>query len=515
MGKRVIIYRRISTNENNQRHSLGHQKDVLEQFCKLNGYEIVLDVFEEHSAKTFERPKWQNTMEFLRKNRGLVDAILVLRWDRFARNVEFALTEIRKLSKLGVEILTVEQQLDLNNPDSKILLALYLSVGEVENDKNTIRTTEASRKARLKGYWTGTAPFGYKNHRNALDQSTLIPGENAGLVREVFEEMSRGIYQADSLRKKYLSLGHKLPCKQGFLDMLRNVAYIGKVAVQKYKDQPYEEAEGLHDAIVDESTFYKVQNILKKGKRKATAFQQEQDNYSLKGSLVCPEYNHHMVAYKTTKPNGKEYSYYECQKCKIRHSVDKLHTEFVKYLSGLRINKEVLNLYLEMVKEELDKQDSDRMLNIRKLKEKISDLDKLLENMKYKLATNEVTSQVYGEVKATIERDRLNALLQKEDIENQKPLFKHYLEYAIKLLPQMANFFNNTNGEVRKLMVSSIFPEKIVFENNTYRTANPNSLLSLLSLNINDLRGAKSKKVGNKSDQSTLAPPPRLERGTP
>jgi hypothetical protein len=39
---------------------------------------------------------------------------------------------------------TVEQPLDISNPDNKILLSLYLSIPEVENDKISLRTDEGS-----------------------------------------------------------------------------------------------------------------------------------------------------------------------------------------------------------------------------------------------------------------------------------------------------------------------------------------------------------------------------------
>jgi len=70
--------------------------------------------------------------------------ILCLRWDRFSRNQYDAMTTIKTLKKLGVSVKTVEQQLDLNNPDNKILLSMYLTLPEVE----TTRTQSVQLKAR-------------------------------------------------------------------------------------------------------------------------------------------------------------------------------------------------------------------------------------------------------------------------------------------------------------------------------------------------------------------------------
>lgn len=44
---------------------------------------------------------------------------------------------MRRLQDLGLILETVEQQLNLDTPDSKIMLSLYLTIPEVENDKKS------------------------------------------------------------------------------------------------------------------------------------------------------------------------------------------------------------------------------------------------------------------------------------------------------------------------------------------------------------------------------------------
>ncbi|HUX95785.1 MAG TPA: recombinase family protein [Bacteroidales bacterium] len=57
------------------------------------------------------------------------------RWDRFSRNLYYSMTVINELHKPGVTVNTVEQPLDISSSDNKILLSLYLTMPEVENDK--------------------------------------------------------------------------------------------------------------------------------------------------------------------------------------------------------------------------------------------------------------------------------------------------------------------------------------------------------------------------------------------
>jgi len=152
----VICYKRVSTDEQADRgFSLQHQEIVLIKYCEINNFNIVDIYTEDYSGKSFDRPEWKKIIDYIKKNRGKVDLILCNRWDRFSRNLYDSLTVIKELHKLGVTVNMVEQPLDISSPDNKILLSLYLTMPEVENDKIAMRTAEGSWRARMEGSWTG------------------------------------------------------------------------------------------------------------------------------------------------------------------------------------------------------------------------------------------------------------------------------------------------------------------------------------------------------------------------
>jgi DNA invertase Pin-like site-specific DNA recombinase len=198
----VICYKRVSTDEQADRgFSLQHQETMLTKYCEINNYNIVDIKTEDFSGKSFDRPEWKKIMSFIKNNRGKVDLILCNRWDRFSRNQYDALTVIKELRKYGVTVNTVEQPLDISNPDNKILLSLYLSILEVENDKISMRTAEGSWRARMLGCWTTKAPKGYDNYRDGKN-STLRPDPSeAPLMIEAFKMLASGVYSADEVRR--------------------------------------------------------------------------------------------------------------------------------------------------------------------------------------------------------------------------------------------------------------------------------------------------------------------------
>jgi site-specific DNA recombinase len=126
------LYFRVSTDEQAEKgYSQRNQEEILRKYCEINAIQIRKLIFEDHSAKTFDRPKWNDLLLDLRKSRGKSDIILFTKWDRFSRNAGDAYQMINTLRKLGIEPQAVEQPLDLSIPENKMMLAFYLAAHEV------------------------------------------------------------------------------------------------------------------------------------------------------------------------------------------------------------------------------------------------------------------------------------------------------------------------------------------------------------------------------------------------
>ena len=127
--KKAIIYVRVSTDEQSEKgYSLAHQEERLRLYCKQHEIEVAGFYKEDHSAKSFDRPAFSQLLTFLKKNKKAVDLLLFLKWDRFSRNAGDAYGMINQLNKLGVEPQAIEQPLDLNVPENKIMLAFTAKI---------------------------------------------------------------------------------------------------------------------------------------------------------------------------------------------------------------------------------------------------------------------------------------------------------------------------------------------------------------------------------------------------
>ena len=70
-GKRVAIYRRVSTTDQKDKgSSLDTQQERLQDFCLRNEMEIVKDFSEDYSAKNINRPVFNQLLQYLTKNKN-------------------------------------------------------------------------------------------------------------------------------------------------------------------------------------------------------------------------------------------------------------------------------------------------------------------------------------------------------------------------------------------------------------------------------------------------------------
>lgn len=512
----VICYKRVSSDEQADRgFSLQHQEDVLRRFCEINKYEIKGIYTEDFSGKTFERPEWKKLIEYCRKNKHDVDLIITTKWDRFSRNQYDALTQMRELQKMGIEVNSVEQPLDLSNPDNKVLLSLYLTIPEIENDKNSIRTTEGSRKARMLGCWTGQAPKGFKNHRTEDERSTLVPTQEAPIIKESFERMASGMYSADEVRKWLNSKGVKLS-KNQFYNVIRNVAYIGKIYVREYKKNPETIVEGLHQRIVSDEVFASANQVLFNRRRKMKFHQDKSDMYPLKGHLKCIKHNLSLSAGKSKGRYGL-YHYYLCtskhESCK-RYPIEWVHKIVENRLGEIQFAASVISSYKSTLEKLFKNEDVDRFKEIRSLEFELEKLKSRRIILNENMLDQKITLEEYREMKELIDSKIYKVEMDLKEFKGKTAPFKKYINDHIPMMENLKTFYSKVDGKTKNKILSCILAEKIHFEENKDAAIQFTESITLLLKISNELQRSKNKQEVIPDLLSSLAPPVGLEPTT-
>jgi DNA invertase Pin-like site-specific DNA recombinase len=344
--QKAILYVRVSTDEQAERgHSLANQEEKLRSYCAQHGIDIAGFYREDHSAKTFERPQFTLMLESMRKNKGSANLLLFLKWDRFSRNAPEAYGMIHALKKLGVEPQAIEQPLNLEIPENKIMLAIYLTSGEVENDRRSLNTIAGMRRAMKEGRWMCGAPKGYRNSRDQDNKPCIVPGKDADTIRWAFGRIATGSYHIAEVWKMAKEKGLKT-CRNGFFHIVRNPVYMGKVAIQAYKDEPAMLVDGKHEPLISARLFYEVQEVLDgKKKPRIPARANKLEEIPLRGFLLCPKCERVLTG-SGSKGNGGTYFYYHCTGgCKERVKASIVNDAFLGMLRSITINEGALKIF--------------------------------------------------------------------------------------------------------------------------------------------------------------------------
>ncbi len=109
-------------------------------------------------------------------------------------------------------------------------------------------------------------------------------------------------------------------------------------------------------------------------------------------------------------------------------------------------------------------------------------------------------------------KNRIDDLLnRKAELEAKDSNFMQYVNYGFSLLKNLDKYYLKSNIAVKQKIISSIFPEKLIYQDKKYRTNKINEVLSLLTYNINHLGQSQNEKAIVFDGQSYNAPRVGLE----
>jgi site-specific DNA recombinase len=332
----AALYIRVSTDEQAQKgYSQKNQKERLEKFCTDNQIQILQTIYEDHSAKTFNRPEWSKLLLNISRSRNnRPNLILFTRWDRFSRNVADAYYMIGRLKKMNIETRAIDQPLNLAIPENKIMLAIYLATSEVENDRRSINVKQGIRKAKQEGRCTGLAPIGYINITLIDGKKCIVPHEpEATIVRNVFTELAKGGHSTHSVYVRALDNGLKCSLNNFWL-LIRNPIYCGKIVVPECEKEKRHMVRGLHEELITVQLFEKAQQVLNNFSKPQIRTGINK-HLLLRGFLTCP-LCHKTLTGSASKGRKIYYHYYHCMSgCRFRvraDLIDKLLAEKIKQL---------------------------------------------------------------------------------------------------------------------------------------------------------------------------------------
>jgi len=144
---KVGVYARVSTEK--QEESLEEQVKMLKAFCKANGYEIYNVYSETRSGAKSDREKFIELMRDVEARK--FEAVVVFKLDRFARSMLDLLTNVEKLNEHEVDFISVNDHIETNTPQGKLIFHIMGALAEFERALIYDRTKVGIERAKREG----------------------------------------------------------------------------------------------------------------------------------------------------------------------------------------------------------------------------------------------------------------------------------------------------------------------------------------------------------------------------
>lgn len=148
MSAKAAIYARISTVGNGQSPEM--QLRELREYCERRGWNVAGEYVDLGISGTKEkRPELDRLMAEAHRRR--FDAVIVWKFDRFARSVSHLLRALETFKALGIEFVSLSESLDTSTPAGKMVFTVLGAVAELERSLIAERVRAGLRNARAKG----------------------------------------------------------------------------------------------------------------------------------------------------------------------------------------------------------------------------------------------------------------------------------------------------------------------------------------------------------------------------
>lgn len=152
MMKRIALYARVSTKHKGQNTET--QLIPLREYAKQRGLEIEGEYVDSGvSGSKDSRPELDKLMKGARGRK--FDAVLVARFDRFARSTRHLVTALEEFQTLGVHFISLNESIDTSTAMGKMVFTVLGAVAELERNIIIERINAGLDRARKQGKQLG------------------------------------------------------------------------------------------------------------------------------------------------------------------------------------------------------------------------------------------------------------------------------------------------------------------------------------------------------------------------
>lgn len=469
MDKKSVVYTRVSTGEQADKGvSLDNQESRCIEWAFRNNV-LVSRVFREEgvSAKTQNRPELIKMLDFIRQNGKELDFLIIYDVDRLSRQASDYYDILETLKTYSIELRDPSSTLEGGKSD-KHIRGIKAILAEMDNEDKALRVTENMRRRAKAGQRMHKAPYGLKNIRDELGNSSIAPIEGVSdNIAYLLIEFSKGIYTKRDILLKSKALGMTQSNGKEFsyqmIDkLLRQPLYAG---LERNSLTDNELVQSIFTGIIPEAVFYKNQEILsdkKSSQRKG--YKRLHPEYPLKNWVHCEVCLTPLRGSASTGHSGKRYPKYHCSTCKKASIEPKsLESKFIAMLHELTPSKEIAKLIRSIVIRVW----KDEVMTMRNQERSIRKKIEVIEDQKVRVIENVIEGNLTSsDKKAWDKKSNASLTLYKRELESlveQIGTDEETIDYSLEFMANTPKLWQDASPEMKLKLQEIIFPKGLQY----------------------------------------------------
>ncbi len=398
--KYTIYCRKSSETEDRQVLSIESQKKELKELSIKSNLDIIDTLWESKSAYDIGREEFEKMITLIKS--GKSNAILTWHLTRLARNPVDGGLIIYLMDKGFIKEITTHDGTFKNSTNDKFLMQIHFAMAKKSSDDTSDFVKRDFQTKISKGEQPNHIPPGYLN----IDRNGKISGKqyllekqieleklgrklkrveidpfNGPIVKELFELASKNIYTEEEVLEMSYEMGlrgslyGKKITKSTLQRMLTNPFYYGAVKNNgKIIDPSETPEETRHNALISKELFFRVQEVLGSNQKCIS----KKNYYIYTNYIKCGVCGSNISALVS-----KGHTYYRCMKCKglAYTEEENIEKQLENLVSHISIDEDFLNLAINEVNNENEKEINQRDEKMRKEKILLTNCQSQLDNL--------------------------------------------------------------------------------------------------------------------------------------
>ncbi|MDP3973934.1 MAG: recombinase family protein [Candidatus Daviesbacteria bacterium] len=487
--KNAYLYIRVSTEEQaHEGFSIDNQKRACMEYAQMHTYHIKRTFQEDgKSARTTDRPAFQELLKELEEHP--VDAIIIYKIDRFARNVSDFAKLYSEFKQKGIKLLSVCEG-DLSEGTS-LVPNIFASVAQWESEVNSQRTRDALMQKFREGWQPTPPPVGYRSVGGDRERKTCEPDPyTAPIIKELFQLYATGSYSiievqdwlADKniLSRNGTGLGHSVIC-----NILNNPFYYGLIRWHG------ESKMGNHRPIITQELYDTCQYVL--AKHRSFLIRHRVHDFLLRGFAYCGYCGQRYTAewhYNPVKlaSLGGKIAYYHCQKrdrndCPAKYvEKEDLEVQVEDYFKTMQFSPEFIQTIVKKTRSVLEKSRKTSSSRIQAIYNQKTALETKRNKLEDTLLDGTIDRETFKRLHADIESKIMNLDTQVQDVEAKHRIDIDLIEEVLAFTRNIYETYKNAPPFLKRHYLRFFF-EKINLKNQMIYATDPTPFFAVLRAN--------------------------------